>query len=51
MWYAVVYIGQYGSWTKGGFDSKVDALRAALDYATGGACGTRDDLLVFAEQR
>lgn len=51
MWTAIVWIGQYGSWSKGGFDSKLEALRAALDEATGGTWGDRDDLTIDAEQK
>jgi hypothetical protein len=49
MWTAIVWIGQYGSWSRGGFDTRVEALRAALDAATDGTFGTRWDLAIEAK--
>ncbi len=51
MFTAIVWIGKYGSWSKGGFDSETDAWRAAVEYATDpkGALAERQDIEIDVE--
>jgi hypothetical protein len=48
---AIVWIGTHGSWSQGGYATHLEALRAALDYATrpGTALTERQDLVIDAE--
>lgn len=51
MFTAIVWIGQYGSWSKGGFETHAEAERAALTEIVRGAFGTRNDLRADVEER
>jgi len=41
---AIVWIGKYGSWSKGGFTNRTDAQIAAMEQIASGAYGDRTDL-------
>lgn len=51
MYTAIVWIGLYGSWSKGGFATKAEAANAAFDYANapGSALAGRDDVTIEVE--
>ena len=44
MYTAIVWIGKYGSWSKGGFTNRTDAQIAAMEQIASGAYGDRTDL-------
>ncbi len=46
---AILWIGEYGSWSKDGFATYAQAAQAANDEIASGRWGTRTDLVPYVE--